>query len=48
MNDKKPPPDQAQKFKDAARQIGADDDEGRWEKRLREVAKPKPKARGGK
>lgn len=32
---------QSDKFKDAARELGADEDEKRWEKRLRKVAKPK-------
>ena len=29
------------KFKDAARELGADEDEKRWEERLRKVAKQK-------
>lgn len=33
---------QSDKFKDAAREHGADEDEARWEERLRKVAKPKP------
>ncbi len=33
---------QSDKFKDAARELGADESEKRWEKRLRKVAKPKP------
>jgi len=33
---------QAEKFKDAAREVGADEDEKRWEERLRKVAKQKP------
>ena len=42
MNPEEPkPPDQGQKFKDAARQLGADEDEARWDERLRKVAKPK-------
>lgn len=36
---------QSDKFKDAAREHGADEDEKRWEDRLRKVAKPKPVAR---
>ncbi len=35
---------QAEKFKDAAHKVEADEDEKRWEKRLRKVAKPKPQA----
>jgi hypothetical protein len=43
MNErKKPPPDQAQKFKDAAHETGADEDEARWTERLRKLAKAKP------
>lgn len=41
---------QADKFKDLARQIEADEDEAQWEQRLKRVVKaPKPKAneRGG-
>lgn len=33
---------QSDKFKEAAREIGADEDETRWEERLRKVAKGKP------
>jgi hypothetical protein len=33
---------QSDKFKDAAREHGADEDEKRWEERLRKVAKQKP------
>ncbi len=36
------PETQADKFKDAARELGADEDEMRWEERLRKVAKQKP------
>jgi hypothetical protein len=32
---------QSDKFKDAAREHGADEDEKRWEERLRKVAKQK-------
>jgi hypothetical protein len=39
MTDKRP---QADKFKEAARQIGVDEDEKHWEERLRRVAKAKP------
>jgi hypothetical protein len=34
-------PSQADKFKEAARELEADEDEGRWEERLRKIAKPK-------
>lgn len=33
---------QLDKFKEAARALEADEDEGRWEDRLRKVAKHKP------
>lgn len=33
---------QAEKFKEAAREHEADEDEARWEERLRKVAKSKP------
>lgn len=33
---------QSDKFKEAAREIGADEDEARWEDRLRKVVKHKP------
>lgn len=32
---------QSDKFKDAARDLGCDEDEGRWEERLKKVAKQK-------
>lgn len=32
---------QSEKFKDAAREHSADEDEKRWEERLRKVVKPK-------
>jgi hypothetical protein len=35
------PKSQADKFKEAARELGADEDEKRWEERLRKVAKQK-------
>lgn len=34
---------QIEKFKQAAREIGADEDEARWDDRLRKLAKAKPK-----
>jgi hypothetical protein len=33
---------QSDKFKEAARELGADEDEKRWEERLKKVAKQKP------
>jgi hypothetical protein len=33
---------QSDKFKEAARELGADEDEKRWEERLKKVAKAKP------
>ena len=33
---------QSDKFKEAAREIGADEDEKRWEERLKKIAKAKP------
>ena len=38
---------QSDKFKDAARELGADEDEARWEERLRKVAKQKPVEKPG-
>lgn len=35
-------PAQLDKFKDAARELEADEDEARWDERLRKVAKAKP------
>jgi hypothetical protein len=35
---------QSDKFKEAARERGADEDEKRWEERLRKVAKPPQKS----
>lgn len=32
---------QSDKFKDAARELGADEDEQRWEEKLKRVAKTK-------
>ena len=40
MTDKEKP--QADKFKEAARELEADEDEARWEERLKKVAKQKP------
>lgn len=36
---------QSEKFIDAAREHEADEDEGRWEERLKKVAKTKPEVR---
>jgi hypothetical protein len=33
---------QSDKFKDMAREVEADEDEARWEERLKKVAKAKP------
>lgn len=44
MNEKRPPPNQRKKFIDAAREHGADENEKRWEKRLKKVAATKPDA----
>ena len=38
-DDKKP---QLDKFKELARDLGADEDEARWDDRLRKLAKAKP------
>jgi hypothetical protein len=35
---------QSEKFKDAAREADADEDEKRWEERLKKVAKAKPES----
>ncbi len=35
-------PSQLDKFKQAARELEADEDEARWEERLKKVAKAKP------
>ena len=34
------PKSQSDKFKEAARELGADEDEARWDDRLRKVVKP--------
>ena len=39
---------QSDKFKDAARELDADEDEARWEKRLKKVAKAKISESGAK
>lgn len=44
MNEDDDDKPQSEKFKDAARKHGADEDEQRWRERLRRVAKPKKPA----
>ena len=39
---KAPEPSQSDKFKQAAREVEADEDEARWEERLKKVAKSRP------
>lgn len=41
MSDNSGTESQSDKFKQAARELGADEDEKRWEERLRKVAKQK-------
>jgi hypothetical protein len=44
MNDgKEPPLTQREKFEKAAREAECDDDEQRWNERMRKLAKAKPK-----
>jgi hypothetical protein len=38
-------PSQLDKFKQTARELGCDEDEGRWNERLRKVAKPQGRKR---
>ena len=38
------PKSQSDKFKDAAGELGCEEDEGRWEERLRTIATRNPKA----
>lgn len=42
MSSKTPGSTQSDKFKEAARQLGCDEDEARWDERLRKVARQKP------
>ena len=43
MKDRKQdPPSQSDKFKEAARENEADEDEARWEERLKNIARPMP------
>lgn len=37
-----PPQSQAEKFKQAARELECDEDEARWDERLKKIAKQKP------
>lgn len=37
-----PQPSQADKFKKLARELECDEDEGRWDERLRKIASQKP------
>ena len=39
-----PEPTQSDKFKDAARALECDEDEARWDDRLRKIAKQRPPA----
>lgn len=43
MNDTASPKSQLDKFKKLARDLEADEDEARWDERLKKVAKVKPK-----
>ncbi len=43
MSVKEPTVPQSEKFKELAREVGADESESAFEDRLRQVAKPKPK-----
>ncbi len=43
-----PNPSQSDKFKALARELEADEDEARWDKRLKKVAEHKPDDRTGK
>jgi hypothetical protein len=45
MNDNKAEPSQIDKFRDLARELEADEDEGRFEEAVRQIA---PKAPGGR
>ena len=38
-----PVPNQSDKFKEAARELGCDEDEARWDDRLRKIAAQRPK-----
>ena len=43
-----PTESQTDRFKEAAREDECDEDKARWEARLREIAKQKPKEASGK
>lgn len=43
-----PPKSQSDKFKDTARELKCDEDEARWDERLKKVAKVKPSAEAEK
>jgi hypothetical protein len=38
---------QSDKFNEAARELGCDEDEARWDERLRKVARQKPAEKAG-
>jgi hypothetical protein len=38
-----PEPNQSDKFKAAARELGCDEDEAAWDERLKKIAQQKPK-----
>ncbi|HEX5237840.1 MAG TPA: hypothetical protein VFW39_05185 [Sphingomicrobium sp.] len=40
------PKSQSDKFKQAARELQADEDEARWEERLKKIGKAKPEKQG--
>jgi len=42
-----PSQSQSDKFKEAAREVEADEDEARWEERLKKIAKQKPSNNSG-
>jgi hypothetical protein len=42
------PKTQSEKFKELARELEVDEDEARWDERLKKVAKGKPKPDGDK
>jgi hypothetical protein len=42
QRESEPAPSQSDKFRNAARELGCDEDEARWDERLRKVARQKP------
>ena len=42
MKDRKPPPSQSDKFKEAARELECDDDEAHFDERMKKLIKHKP------